>query len=253
MNPLRQCRATLLAGILVGLPLAAQADDRLDHERQYEACIALTYRNAGEALESARVWQARGGGAAARHCAAMALLEAGRHAQAATELEELAADLPPDGSPRAEEVLAQAANIWLLGGQPEPALSAIDAALAGSPGQPGLLVDRARILAELGQYERALDDLDTAVGEAPEDDDLAAFRAAALRRLGRLDEALEEARRAVALNPENPSAWLEQALARLQTGDREGARADLRTTAGRFAGTPAGDSASRQLHELGAR
>lgn len=251
MHALLQCRPVLLTALLCLAPPVLGADRRIDHERQYEACIALTHRNAGEALESARVWQARGGGAAARHCAAMALLEAGRHAQAASELEALAAALPPDGAPTAEEVLAQAANIWLLGGQPEPALAAIDAALAGSPGQPGLLVDRARILAELGNYEGALDDLDAAVGEAPEDDDLAAFRAAALRRLGRFDAALEEAMRAVSLNPQNPSAWLEQGLARLQSGDREGARADLRITASRFPGTPAGDSASRQLQALG--
>ena len=114
-----------------------------------------------------------------------------------------------------------------------------------------MLIDRARILAELDRYAEALDDLDTAAGEAPEDDDLAAFRAAALRRLGRIDAALEEASRAVALNPENPSAWLEQALARLQSGDAPGARADLMETARRFAGTPAGDAAERQLQQLG--
>lgn len=222
----------------------------LDHARQYDACIALTYRNPGDALVSARAWHDQGGGHAARHCAAMALVQAGRHAEAAAELEALAAVLPPDGSPSADEVLAQAANVWLLGGEPALALAAIDVALEGAPARADLLIDRARILADMGEFARALDDLDTAVGEAPDDDDLAAFRAAALRHLGRFEAALAEAQRAVSLNPGNPSAWLERALARLQSGDHEGGRADLETTADRFGGTPAGDAAERQLQRL---
>ena len=247
MKRWRQYIAAAALCVLCG-PALAQG---LDHEHQYEACLALTYRDPDAALEAADSWAAQGGGPAARHCAAMAHIEARRYARAAALLEELAAALPPDGEPTPDQVLAQAANAWLLAEEPQRALAAIGAALQGAPASAGLLIDRARILADLGRYADALDDLDAAAGEAPEDDDLAAFRAAALRHLGEVEAALEEAERAVMLNAQNPSAWLERALARLQSGNTAGARSELAETAARFAGTPAADAAERQLRALG--
>lgn len=243
----RQCCAMVALCVLA----ATAAAQGVDHAREYEACIALTFRDADEALSAAQAWQKRGGGLPAEHCAALALLEAGRLEAAAQRLEAMASRLPPSGGPDPTEVLAQAANVWLLAGKTERALGAIDLALQGDPLAATLLIDRARILAEMGEYERALEDLDTAAGEAPEDDDLAAFRAAALRRLGRFDAAVAEAERARLLNPGNSSAGLELGLSRLQAGDLDGARAALEETAERFAGTPAGDAAARQLARMG--
>jgi tetratricopeptide (TPR) repeat protein len=232
------------------VPGAAQG---IDHERQYKACIALTYRDAWAAYESARQWESHGGGAPARHCAAMALLEAGEPARAAEQLEGLAAVLPPEYSPSPVALLAQAANIWLLAGDNERARQAIDAALQGEPDAAPLLIDRARILAELKDYAGALADLDRAIELAPQDADAQAFRAAALRHLGDAAAAMQAAETALRLDPDNPSARLERGLARRETGDRDGARADWAQVALEHAGTPAAEAARSYLEQLDVR
>lgn len=222
----------------------------VDHERQYRSCLALVHTKPEDAFESALAWRDQGGGAPAEHCAALALLGLGKHEQAATRLEALAEALGPDGKVRPSAVWAQAANVWLLGGEAERALGAIDRALALEPDRAPLLVDRARALGELGRHADALADLDQAVGLDPADDDALAFRASALRQLGRLDEALAAADRALAANSANPSARLERGLVRMQMADIAGARADWLETATRYAGTPAADAAQALLEEL---
>ena len=91
----RQCCAMVALCVLA----ATAAAQGVDHAREYEACIALTFRNADEALSAAQAWQKRGGGLPAEHCAALALLEAGRLEAAAQRLEALASRLPPSGGP----------------------------------------------------------------------------------------------------------------------------------------------------------
>jgi len=229
---------------------ASGAGAAVDHERQYRSCLALVHSKPEDAFESALAWRDQGGGAPAEHCVALALLGMGKHAQAAARLEALADGLGPAGKVPPSAVLAQAANVWLLGGEPERALAAIDRALALEPGRAPLLVDRARAMGELGRHAEALADLDRAVGLDPRDDDALAFRASALRHLGRLDEALVSADRALAANPDNASARLERGLVRMQMADLAGARTDWLETATRHAGTPAGDAAQSMLEEL---
>lgn len=236
------------------LPLAAGAQTAaIDHERQYRSCLALVHQQPEQAFESALAWRDQGGGAPAEHCAALALLELGRPAQAAERLEALAAALGPEGKVSPASVLAQAANVWLLGDEPERALAAIDRALALEPEQPGLLVDRARALGELRRHEEALVALDRALALEPKDDDAHAFRASALRQLGRLEEALAAADAALAANAYNPSARLERGLVRMQMADLAGARADWLETTLRHPGTPAGDAAQKMIEELDLR
>ncbi|MDP6344191.1 MAG: tetratricopeptide repeat protein [Alphaproteobacteria bacterium] len=224
--------------------------EEIDHERQYRACMALTHREPMAAFESALAWEAVGGGAPARHCAALALLEAGQHDRAAQRLEALAAELPAEYRPSPGDIMAQAANVWLLGRRPERARQAIDLALQYDPDVAHYLVDRARILAELGDHAAALADLDRAVALDPDDADAATFRASALRHLGRPTEALAAAGRALALNPDNPSAWLERGIIRQALGDVPGARADWLKTASDFGGTPAARAAQARLQAL---
>jgi len=229
---------------------AKTAAGGIDHEKQYLACIALTYREPWQAFETAETWAGLGGGGAARHCAAMALLEAKEYDRAAQRLEALAAALPTDHFPTPGDVLAQAANVWLLGGRPELALQAIDLALQYDPKRDAYLVDRGRILAEGGDHAGALSDLERALALDPNDDDAVAFRASALRHLGRRDEAMEVINQALTLNPANPSARLERGILRLKAGDRDGARADWLYAAQEHRGTPAGDAAQSRLQQM---
>ncbi len=222
----------------------------IDHEKQYRACIALTYREPWQAFETAETWAGLDGGAPARHCAAMALLEAKEYDRAAQRLEALAAGLPADHFPTPGDVLAQAANVWLLGGRAALARQAIELALQYDPDKAAYLVDRGRILAEQGNHGEALLDLDRALALDPNDDDAIAFRASALRHLGRAKEALAAINQALVLNPGNPSARLERGILLLATGDREGARADWLYAAREHRGTPAGDAAQARLQQM---
>lgn len=226
------------------------AAGRLDHAEQYRACLALAYRDAHGAIESATVWRNAGGGAAADHCAAVALIELKQYADAAIRLEALAGELPPDSQVSPADILGQAANAWLLANRDDEALRLIDEALAMAPNAPELHVDRARILAHHGQYEAALANLDEALAANPSDDDALAFRASALRRQGRLVDALADATTALEINGDNASARLERGIIRKALGDIEAARTDWRETVARHAGTPAGDAASQYLQSL---
>ncbi|HJM90405.1 MAG: tetratricopeptide repeat protein [Alphaproteobacteria bacterium] len=256
MRSLIQCGLFSLALALLPSPAKAAetnaktATGGIDHEKQYRACIALTYREPWQAFETAETWAGLDGGAPARHCAAMALLEAKAYDRAAQRLEALAAALPADHFPSPGDVLAQAANVWLLGGRPELALQAIDLALQYDPNRAVYLVDRGRILAESGDHAGALIDLERAKALDPNDDDAAAFRASALRHLGRPDDAREAINQALALNPANPSARLERGILRLEAGDRDGARADWLYAAREHRGTPAGDAAQARLQQM---
>jgi len=243
-------RGWLGAAAAVALAPGMAAAAEVDHAQQYRACVALTYRAPWDAYEAAQAWQAVGGGAPALHCAALALLEAKQYERSAQLLESLAARLPPENRPSPVDLLAQAANVWLLAGAAAQARQAIDAAVQGEPDNPVLLVDRARVLAELADYAGALADLDRAVALDPVDGDAAAFRASALRHLGRHDEALAAAERALTLAPDNPSARLERGLVRQALGDEAGARADWVQVAREHGGTPAADAARDYLERL---
>lgn len=239
----------LLLAIFQIFPGAA-AETGIDHEQQYRACIALTYRAPWQAFEAAETWAGKDGGPAARHCAAMALLEAKQYVRAAERLEALASELPADHFPTLGDVLAQAANVWLLGERPKLALQAIELALQYDPHKAIYLVDRGRIQAELGDHAAALADLDRALALDGTDDDAAAFRASALRHLGRLQAAMTAIQHALALNPGNPSARLEQGILRQQLGDPKGARADWLRTVKEHSGTPAADAAQIRLQQM---
>ncbi len=243
-----RCLAVILAAVWA-LPLFAA---EIDHGEQYRACLALVYRQADKALESAKAWWIRGGGKSAGHCAALALLELGRLGEAAKRLEGLAMNSPDSAKVPAEALLAQAANIWLLADDLEEARRVIAKALELAPDDADILIDRARILAAGGAYGEALADLDRSLTLKPADSDTHAFRASALRRLGQNDAAFQAIELAIDLDSKKPSAWFERGAIRRALGDKLGAEADWRETLRQFDGTPAADAALVELESLGA-
>ncbi len=80
--------AALAGGYLAVAPAAAAAE--IDHAREYGACMTLVQRDAEEAFESALAWRDMGGGDAASHCVAAALLGLKQYAEAARRFETLA-------------------------------------------------------------------------------------------------------------------------------------------------------------------
>ena len=62
----------------------------IDHAYQYQACMTLAREAPQEAFETALTWRGLGGGDAAEHCVAVALIGLGQHTKAAARLEALA-------------------------------------------------------------------------------------------------------------------------------------------------------------------
>ena len=171
------CMATIAVAGIAG-PARA-----LDNAAQYQACMTLLQRDPAGALESAVEWERQGGGDAARHCKALALIRTGEVEDGALELERVAQAMPQEKAPLAAELFAQAGQAWIKAGKPQRALYAQNQGLKLNPKNVDLLIDRAVNFGTSGMYFEALDDLNAAVDLSPDNPDIYAMRAAAYRQL----------------------------------------------------------------------
>jgi tetratricopeptide (TPR) repeat protein len=210
---------------------AAAAASRLDDtaipgKNRYERCLALTKSNADEAEAAASAWHASGGGAAALHCAALALVTLHRYAEAAVKLDQAALAADDRNSDLRVALFDQAGNAWLLAGQPQKAEASIDSALALSPKDEDILFDRARARAGRKNWAGAEADLTALLTIDPERADAYVLRASARHAEGRKVEALADIGRAMQIYPDYPEALVERGAMRFEAGDLAGARAD---------------------------
>ncbi len=218
----------------------------------YSRCMALTRSDPDAAFGAAVNWRGMGGGEAAEHCTGVALIGMGEHAEGARRLEELAQRLRAVAPIRAE-LLAQAAQGWLLASNIARAESVLDAAIGLSPHNGTLFVDRAAVRAQRQDYEAAADDLDQAIALDPYDVDALALRASARRRLGDAEGALWDAEEALRIDADSTAALLERGMLRRAAGDTGGARQDWLSIL-RIAPTgPVGDAARAEIEKLDVR
>lgn len=256
--PLRMGLGLLLVSLSALGPASAQdsapQDPGLDHAQEYKACMILTHETPQGALESARVWAKRGGGDAAEHCAAVALISLGQYEEAAERLEKLAAVMMPETDPTKSDLrpslLAQAGQAWLMAEQAERAEAAQTAALKLDPDNVELLVDRGIARASRANYWTALDDLNRALDLAPERSDLLVLRASAYRYLNTLELAWADLDQAMKLDPDNAEGLLERGILRHLSGDTARARADWQRVIEIARETPAADAAHSNLEKL---
>ena len=73
--------------------IAVAEAEELNHPREYARCMGLAPSDPNEAFEIATAWKNLGGGDAAEHCAAVALLHSGQPQFAARRLELLAENI----------------------------------------------------------------------------------------------------------------------------------------------------------------
>lgn len=189
-------------------------DPDLEHPAYtYQTCLDLTRKRPDKAIELAGKWIGLGGGEAAKHCQALALVGLKEYGEGATRLEELASASKQTATIRAN-MLAQAAQAWLLTDEFSRAYAAQTTALKiipqGTRQHVEILLDRAGTLAETGRYDEAITDVNAALRVEPANVDAIAFRASAHRMQGDLDEALADAEAALALNPTTVTALLER-------------------------------------------
>lgn len=218
-----------LLWMLVGtLPVYAQEKlTTAENEQQYAACMALVNQNPTEALESAVQWEKQGGGDAAQHCQALAMIGLKQYEDAGVLLERIAETMPQVKAPIASEVFGQAAYAWMLASKLQRALHDLNQGLSLSPKNVELLIDRARLYGESGMYFEALDDLNIAADISPKRPDIYAYRASAYISLSQLDIAADNLDQALLIAPDYPQALLERGRLHVLNGEREEARKDF--------------------------
>ena len=202
----------------------AMAQDRPAPAR-YQACMDLAQRFPKDAFEDAIQWRDLGGGDAAEHCAAAALIKLGLYEEAAARLEDLARRINKKPAFKVL-LLGQAAQAWLLAEQPAQAEAVATVALKLQPDAADVLLDRAQARAQLGDYAKAKTDLDRVISNDGANVEALAFRASARRYLKDEKGARDDIERALAIDPNHSAGLLERGNLKRLSGDRDGARAD---------------------------
>lgn len=229
---------------------AARLHDESSEQATYERCLHLAQTDPAAARDMAEHWLSRGGAHPADHCYAVALIGLKQYKDGATHLEALAKamDHAPD-SLRAD-VLDQAAQAWLLQGDPARAFADDTAALNLLPNEPNLLVDRAEAAGSEGWFDKAVADLDKVLASDPNRVDALIYRASANRELGKLDVALIDIDKAVKLAPNAVSALLERGDILRLKGDLNGARRDWVRVSELAPGSEAANDAKNNIAKL---
>lgn len=179
---------------------------------RYRACTAAIEANAEQAYETAMAWANEGHDLEPLRCAALALVQLGRHELAARRLEGLAAVAEGYDAGTRAGLLVQAGHAWLLAEDAAHARSAFTLAIAEIGADrnalPDVLIDRAIAYAEESDWRNAEEDLSRALDLRGDDALALRLRAMARLRQGALDLALADAQRAVALAPRDVDAAL---------------------------------------------
>lgn len=249
---MRAAFLSLISLVLLTLSQARAAeqspldDASIPGANRYDRCLALIKRNAKEASAAADAWHNEGGGAAALHCQALALVALRRYAEAGLKLDQAAIIAPRDKDLRVA-LFDQAGNAWLLAGEPQRALSALDSALALSPHDEDLLFDRARIRAARKDWPGADADLSALLAIDPDRADAFVLRASARHAEGRKEAAESDIAHALDVYPDYPEALVERGAMKYEAGDISGARADWEAV---LRDEPDGDAATAARHDL---
>lgn len=210
-------------------------------------CTATLSDDPDGARDYAADWRNHGGGLEAEQCDAMAQMELGDVAGAATALDRLAhtPDWPAGAAsggqaagaagavvderaalPRRAALAEQAARAWQADDSPRQALDSAGYGLTLAPGSPTLRLVYARVAVELDQPARAIATL-TPLPDAPaERDEALVARAGAWRRLGRIDQGMADINAALKDAPHDGAALLERGILYMRQGEMEAARAD---------------------------
>lgn len=232
---------------LAQTPEAPRASGGLTTAKKYTDCMEFARGKPEKAIGIAAAWERKGGGAGARHCSAVALLNSGAYEEAARRLESLAASSSERGKRLKAELLAQAGQAWLIAGKTTEALLAQTRALKLGGPRIELLLDRAITHASIAEYWDAIDDLNQAIDQEPRRVDALVFRATAWRKLNNLDLAEDDIARAVELAPGSVDALLERGNILWFRGNMAAAAADWGRIISLDAESPAADAARENL------
>lgn len=200
--------ALITAALIPPSPAAAQTAD-------YETCLLRAKENPEKARSEAMSWAALGGGAPARHCAALAAIGVGADRIAAEELTELAT--APGGLPAADRfsALMLAGELWLSVGIPDLASETYERAAKLDLESPAPAIGSARAAAAREEWIAVFRHLGDALRRAPDHPEALTLRAAAHRATGEPQKALDDAVLATELAPDVALTWFERGAAEM--------------------------------------
>jgi tetratricopeptide (TPR) repeat protein len=239
----------IAAALILSVVASSALAQAIGGFEEYRTCLILAKTKPEQGWEEALAWQSLGGGEAARHCAAVALIGMGKYGEAATRLETLANESVRADSVRAE-MLAQAAQAWGLLGNTQRADAALRGALTLSSGNPDLLLDQAVLMAQFGHYNDAVQVLSQVLRAQPNRVEALTLRASAFRYQDNLAGAEDDINTALKLDPDFTEALLERGILHRMKGDDKAARADwLRVVELQPEGNTA-DTARRNIEKM---
>jgi tetratricopeptide (TPR) repeat protein len=245
--------ALVLAAIVLA-PAAAQRkpapSPAPDAATAYDRCMSLADTQPAEAQKLAMQWRTKGGGYAAEHCEAAALLNLKQYDEAAKRFHDVAEGTAAEDASLRAEAYDQAAEAWLMAQKPQNARAELDAGLKLAPRDVRLLMDRGQAEGLAHDFWAALDDLNAALDIEPNRAEALVLRAAAYRQVDAADLAADDVARAIALQPEFADAYLERGTLRAIKGDYDGARADWNRVKQLAPGSFAADLAQQDLAKL---
>lgn len=224
----------------------------IDGPKAYHHCMDLAITAPRKGFDFALSWEGVGGGDAAHHCAAAAMMGLGMYDEAAKRFADLARNVKASADFKAR-LLGHAAQADMLANKPAQAQAVLDAALKLSPNDTALRVDRGVARAALGAYWDAIDDFSAALKRNSQLPEAYIFRATAYRYLGSLDLARDDIARALALAPKNPEGLLESGILKRLSGDLEGARRAWVAVVLAAPGSPAAHSAQQNIERMDMR
>jgi tetratricopeptide (TPR) repeat protein len=244
----------LAALVLASGPVAAQRKPApaADPAEAYDRCMSLAQAQPAAAQKQAIQWRTQGGGYAAEHCEAVALLNLKQYDEAATRFHEVAEGTTAEEAGLRAEAYDQAAEAWLMAQKPQNARAELDIALKLAPKDVRLLMDRAQAEGLAHDFWAALDDLNAALDIEPNRTEALVLRAAAYRQVDATDLAVDDVARALSLQPQFPDAYLERGTLLAIKGDYVGARADWNRVKQLAPGSFAADLAQKDIAKLDA-
>jgi tetratricopeptide (TPR) repeat protein len=219
---------TVVLAVLVAAPgpAAAQRKPASFDGEAYSRCMTLADTRPAEAQKLAMQARTNGGGYAAEHCEAVALLNLKQYDEAAKRFHDVAEGTTAEDANLRAEAYDQAAEAWLMAQKPQNARAELDLGLKLTPKSVRLLMDRAQAEGLAHDFWAAIDDLNAALDIEPNRAEALVLRAAAYRQLDSIDLAADDVARAISLQPQFPDAYLERGTLRAIKGDYDGARAD---------------------------
>jgi tetratricopeptide (TPR) repeat protein len=245
--------AVVLAALaLASGPAAAQRKPAPFDADTYNRCMSLVETRPAEAQKLAMQARTSGGGYAAEHCEAAALLNLKQYDEAAKRFHDVAEGTTAEDVDLRAEAYDQAAEAWLLAQKPQNARGELDAGLKLTPKSVRLRVDRAQAEGLAHDFWAAIDDLNAALDIQPNLAEALVLRAAAYRQVDATDLAADDVTRAIALQPQFPDAYLERGTLRAIKGDYDGARADWGHVKELAPGSFSADLAQQDLAKLNA-